>query len=70
MMPLLARDSYLYGLCEGLIVFALSLHMVHDMFCESFARCAERYSHIENRPLVRQHPPKSADSITGPGPRQ
>jgi asparagine synthase (glutamine-hydrolysing) len=69
MMRLLPRGAYLYGLCEGLIVFALSLHMIHDMFCESFPRYAQQCSHGRDRPLVRQCSPGPA-GVASPSSRQ
>lgn len=56
-MQLLPRGSYIYGLCEGMVVYALSLHMLHDMFCKSFHRYADRYSRIGDRPLARVRGP-------------
>jgi asparagine synthase (glutamine-hydrolysing) len=57
MMQLSPRGSYVYGLCEGVILYALSLHMIHDMFCESFRSYAERYTRVQDRPLIRQRSP-------------
>jgi asparagine synthase (glutamine-hydrolysing) len=56
MLRLLPRRSYVYGLFEGMIVFALSLHMLHDMFCERFRASAEEYSH-PSRPPIRVRGP-------------
>lgn len=57
MMRLLPRSSYLYGVCEAMVVYALSLHMLHDMFCKSFRPYADRYSRVGDRPLVRMRGP-------------
>ena len=58
-LRLLPRRSYAYGICEGLIVFALSLHMLHEMFCESFGRYAERYSRPGQRPIRVRGPARA-----------
>ncbi len=44
LLAVLPRGSYLYGICEGILVFALSLHIIHEMFCQDFAASAERYA--------------------------
>lgn len=60
LLRLFPRNSHLYRLAESMIVFALSLHMLHEMFCESFPRYAERYSRISDRPLVQVRGPNSS----------
>lgn len=43
-MRWLPRGSYFYGLLEGALIFALSLHILHRMFCTSFRSFAERFA--------------------------
>jgi asparagine synthase (glutamine-hydrolysing) len=43
-MRVLPRGSYFYGLLEGALIFALSLHILHRMFCTSFQEFADRFA--------------------------
>ena len=49
LVRVLPRGSYLYGVCEALLVFALSLHIIYDLFCRRFAVQAERYAPLGTR---------------------
>ena len=44
LLSLLPRGSYAYGLCEGVTIFSLSLHMLHEMFCKSFSTYTDRFA--------------------------
>ena len=42
---LLPRGSNARSLCEGMVTFALSLHILHDLFCRNFAASADRHAY-------------------------
>ncbi|MFQ5570907.1 MAG: hypothetical protein ACE5G0_14600, partial [Rhodothermales bacterium] len=40
----LPRYSYYHHILEGVLVFALSLHVLYDLFCRDFPKFAEQFS--------------------------
>lgn len=40
----LPRRSYYHKIFEGVLVFALSLHVIYDLFCRNFPKFAEQFS--------------------------
>jgi asparagine synthase (glutamine-hydrolysing) len=40
----LPKGGFHRSLCEGIVTFALSLHILHGLFCQDFAANADRYA--------------------------
>ncbi len=40
----LPKHSYYHIILESLLVFALSLHLIYDLFCRNFPKFAEQFS--------------------------
>jgi asparagine synthase (glutamine-hydrolysing) len=65
----LPRGSYAYGVCEALLVFALSVHILHELFCTSFAESCRRFAPAARmlescpRALVTAPPPARSHAL-------